>query len=254
MTPETDPLDAYLDRLVSAARLADPSAGQVRRELRAHLRELAEQFRRDGMTGVEAAAAATAEFGDPLVIGRAIAESRRPPVLRMVSGWSRALQPLLPRYAPAAAVMALAAGWWVWSGGGAAGRSSAVLESDRVPASPRPACRSVVAGLTADPAPPPAPPLVALPPLAEPPADAPPSDTIARQEPAAPPDREPPEPAEQPEPAAEPTPSLAEIGGRDAGGANAESGARSPSAAERAAAGMLLKLLLERARNGDGRP
>lgn len=237
MTPETDPLNAYLDRLVSAARLADPSAGQVRRELRAHLWELAEQFRRDGMTASDAAAAAIAEFGDPLVIGRAIAESRRPPVLRVVSGWSRVLQPLLPRYAPAAAVLALAASWWVWSGGGAVGRSPAAIESDRVPASPRPAAdRPEVA------------PVVAAPTDAETPAG------VARQEAAPPPRQDRPEPPDHPDSTGEPMPSLAEIGGRDVGGANAESGARSPSAAERAAARVLLKLLLERARHGDGRP
>jgi hypothetical protein len=71
---EADPVDAYLDRVMAAARLAGVDAPVVRAELRDHLRDLLEDH--PSIQPSEVAAMIEREFGDPEEVGKSIGRSK----------------------------------------------------------------------------------------------------------------------------------------------------------------------------------
>lgn len=66
-------IEKYLDRVMTVANLDEPRAGEVRRELRAHVEEKAERLRlEDGLPPEDAVFKAIEDHGDPRVVGHGL--------------------------------------------------------------------------------------------------------------------------------------------------------------------------------------
>lgn len=82
-----DPLDAYLEELVSHLDCDPLRRDEIRLEVHGHLRQLVEDHEREGMAAGAAAAAALAAFGEPQAVAARLTEANqgRPPRLRPVA-------------------------------------------------------------------------------------------------------------------------------------------------------------------------